>query len=71
MPYTTLFRSRVGGRESGLWSERLNTDSHPCAGGSAGSLGAVATDARPMHGHAQSLTLTLPPMSTLYLQVVA
>lgn len=62
---------RVGVPESGLWSERLNTDSHHYAGGNAGNLGAVATDERPMHGHAQSLRLTLPPMATLYLQVVA
>ncbi|WP_313140793.1 1,4-alpha-glucan branching protein GlgB [Stenotrophomonas sp.] len=62
---------RVGVPEPGLWSERLNTDSHHYAGGNVGNLGAVATDARPMHGHAQSLRLTLPPMSTLYLQVVA
>jgi len=62
---------RVGVPAPGLWSERLNTDSHHYAGGNAGNLGAVATEARPMHGHAQSLRLTLPPMSTLYLQVVA
>lgn len=62
---------RVGVPEAGLWSEQLNTDSHHYAGGNAGNLGAVSTEARPMHGHAQSLRLTLPPMSTLYLQVVA
>ena len=62
---------RVGVPEPGLWSERLNTDSHHYAGGNVGNLGAVATEPRPMHGHAQSLRLTLPPMSTLYLQVVA
>jgi len=71
--FTPVLREgyRVGVPESGFWSERLNTDSHHYAGGNAGNLGAVATDARPMHGHAQSLRLTLPPMSTLYLQVVA
>ncbi len=62
---------RVGVPEPGLWSERLNTDSYHYAGGNVGNLGAVATESRPMHGHAQSLRLTLPPMSTLYLQVVA
>jgi len=71
--FTPVLREgyRVGVPESGFWSERLNTDSHHYAGGNAGNLGAVATEPRPMHGHAQSLRLTLPPMSTLYLQVVA
>ncbi|AWH33366.1 MULTISPECIES: 1,4-alpha-glucan branching protein GlgB [Stenotrophomonas] len=60
---------RVGVPTPGRWSECLNTDSHHYAGGNAGNLGTVGTDARPMHGHAQSLRLTLPPLSTLYLQV--
>ncbi|AWH17779.1 1,4-alpha-glucan branching enzyme [Stenotrophomonas sp. ZAC14D2_NAIMI4_7] len=60
---------RVGVPAAGRWSERLNTDSHHYAGGNAGNLGALVSEARPMHGHAQSLRLTLPPMSTLYLQV--
>ncbi|AWH53636.1 1,4-alpha-glucan branching enzyme [Stenotrophomonas sp. ESTM1D_MKCIP4_1] len=71
--FTPVLREgyRVGVPEAGLWSEQLNTDSHHYAGGNRGNLGAVATEARSMHGHAQSLRLTLPPMSTLYLQVIA
>ena len=62
---------RVGVPHPGRWSERLNTDSAYYGGGNAGNLGAVHTESRPMHGHAQSLRLTLPPLSTLYLQVDA
>ncbi|KAF1016878.1 MAG: 1,4-alpha-glucan branching enzyme GlgB [Stenotrophomonas maltophilia] len=62
---------RVGVPSAGHWQERLNTDSQHYAGGNLGNLGAVAADAVPMHGHAQSLRLTLPPFTTLYLQAVA
>jgi 1,4-alpha-glucan branching enzyme len=71
--FTPLRRDgyRVGVPQPGRWSERLNTDSAYYGGGNAGNLGAVHTEPRPMHGHAQSLRLTLPPLSTLYLQVDA
>lgn len=71
--FTPVLREgyRVGVPQPGRWTERLNTDSAHYNGGNAGNLGAVQTEPRPMHGHAQSLRLTLPPLSTLYLQVDA
>jgi 1,4-alpha-glucan branching enzyme len=50
------------------WQEALNTDSHHYGGSDAGNIGAVlqiqniASD-----GHARSLTVTLPPLSTVFL----
>ena len=58
----------LGVPSAGEWSEILNTDSAHYGGGNLGNAGRVTTIARPMHGHAQSLPLTLPPLSVIYLQ---
>ncbi|WP_315386113.1 1,4-alpha-glucan branching protein GlgB [uncultured Stenotrophomonas sp.] len=58
----------LGVPSAGAWSEMLNTDSAHYGGGNLGNAGRVNTIARPMHGHAQSLPLTLPPLSVIYLQ---
>ncbi len=60
----------VGVPTAGRWAEVLNTDSTFYGGSNVGNAGELQTVPRPMHGHAQSLALTLPPLSTLYLQVV-
>ncbi len=62
---------RVGVPLAGHWGEVLNTDSHHYGGGDIGNAGGLPTTAVPMHGHAQSLSLTLPPLSTLYLQAAS
>ena len=69
--FTPVLREgyRVGVPQAGRWAERINTDSDYYGGSNVGNLGATHTCAQPMHGHAQSLRLTLPPLSTLYLQV--
>jgi len=59
---------RVGVTQAGRWQELLNTDSRHYGGSNVGNGGLLATEAQPMHGHAQSLLLTLPPLATLYLQ---
>lgn len=59
----------VGVPQPGLWQEMLNTDSGWYGGSNAGNGGGVATRPVSLHGHAQSLSLTLPPLATLYLQV--
>lgn len=61
----------VGVPQAGMWQELLNTDSGWYGGGNVGNGGAVATRPVPLHGQPQSLTLTLPPLATLYLQVTA
>lgn len=58
----------LGVPSAGQWSELLNTDSAFYGGSNIGNAGRVSSLARPMHGHAQSLPLTLPPLSVLYLQ---
>jgi 1,4-alpha-glucan branching enzyme len=62
---------RVGVPLAGHWREILNTDSRHYGGGDIGNAGGLPTTPVPMHGHAQSLALTLPPLSTLYLQAAA
>lgn len=59
---------RVGVPRAGLWHEVLNTDSAFYGGSNLGNAGGVQTTAEPMHGHAQSLRLTLPPLATLWLE---
>ncbi|MFY3138238.1 1,4-alpha-glucan branching protein GlgB [Achromobacter xylosoxidans] len=57
---------RVGVPLGGRWDEILNTDAGSYGGTGAGNLGLAQARAEPAHGHAQSLLLTLPPLSTLY-----
>ena len=59
---------RVGAPRPGFWREIINTDSALYEGGNLGNDGGVATVAQPMHGHAQSLDLMLPPLSVLILK---
>lgn len=61
---------RVGVPHGGHWREVFNSDSHFYGGSDVGNHGQVHTVPVAMHGHAQSLELTLPPLSTLYLQVM-
>ena len=61
----------LGVPRAGGWRELLNTDSVHYGGSNIGNCGVLHTVPRPMHGHAQSLLLTLPPLATLYLQADA
>lgn len=58
---------RVGVPRGGVWTERLNSDSALYGGSNLGNGGAVTAEDVPMHGHGQSLVLTLPPLATLFL----
>jgi 1,4-alpha-glucan branching enzyme len=58
---------RVGVPNPGAWQERLNTDAALYGGSNLGNQGQVIAEAHPAHGHADSLVLTLPPLSTLFL----
>ena len=60
---------RVGAPEAGLYIERLNTDSESYGGGNVGNGGGVATEPVPFHGHSQSLSLTVPPLGCLLLEL--
>lgn len=59
---------RVGVPRPGAWTEQLNTDSAAYGGSNLGNLGVVQAEPEPMHGHAQSLSLQLPPLAALMLR---
>jgi 1,4-alpha-glucan branching enzyme len=69
---TPVVRSnyRIGVPRSGTYREVLNTDSAHYGGSNTGNAGAIAADGPPMHGHGQSLGMTLPPLATLVLEPV-
>jgi len=57
----------IGVPRPGFWRERLNSDAAVYGGSNIGNNGAVETVSQPMHGEAQTLYLTLPPLSTVFL----
>lgn len=58
---------RVGVPAGGRWTEILNTDAAVYGGANLGNVEAWSEE-QDAHGHPQSLTLTLPPLATIYLQ---
>jgi 1,4-alpha-glucan branching enzyme len=60
---------RLGVPESGLYRERLNTDSAYYGGSNMGTpLGMAVSEAHACHGRAQSVLLDLPPLATVFLE---
>jgi 1,4-alpha-glucan branching enzyme len=57
----------IGVPRPGVWRELLNSDAAMYGGSNMGNGGTVACVPTQRHGEAQSLELTLPPLSTLYL----
>jgi 1,4-alpha-glucan branching enzyme len=51
----------------GTWCELLNSDAEVYGGSGAGNMGGVQAHPAPMHEHAWSLTLTVPPLGALFL----
>lgn len=60
---------RIGVPHRGRWLEILNTDASAYAGDGRGNLGAAETEDVASHGRDASLSLFLPPLSTLYFQL--
>ncbi len=58
----------LGVPERGLWREVINTDARDYGGAGWGNLGAVESVPVGSHGRVESLSLTLPPLSTLVLR---
>ncbi len=56
---------RVGVPEPGRYRERINSDSAAYGGSNVGNEGFARAEPVEFHGHAQSLSLTLPPLSCL------
>jgi 1,4-alpha-glucan branching enzyme len=59
---------RIGVPRAGFWAEALNSDATAYGGSGMGNLGGVASTPQPMHGMADSVSLTLPPLSALFLR---
>jgi 1,4-alpha-glucan branching enzyme len=56
---------RIGVPRPGWWRERLNSDSAWYGGSDIGNAGGVSAAPIPWNGEAQSIELTLPPLSTV------
>jgi 1,4-alpha-glucan branching enzyme len=61
----------IGVPRPGYWQELINSDSDAYGGSGLGNCGGAATLSEPRHGEAQSLSLTLPPLATVYLAPAA
>ncbi|MBP6342420.1 MAG: 1,4-alpha-glucan branching protein GlgB [Candidatus Omnitrophica bacterium] len=64
----TYFDYRVGVPESGAWKEVFNSDSAYYGGSGQGNLGRKETEDVSFHGRPHSFSLTVPPLSVLYLK---
>lgn len=60
---------RIGLPSAGEWREIFNSDAREYGGSGQGNLGAVLATDRASHGFPASTELTLPPLSTVYLQL--
>lgn len=58
---------RFGVNQQGGWREVLNTDQQDYHGSDVRNHGVVHTDVIESHGRAQSLSLVLPPLATIWL----
>jgi 1,4-alpha-glucan branching enzyme len=59
---------RVGAPRGGFWKEMLNSDARIYGGSGQGNLGGVEAAPLPLHGRSHRLTLTLPPLSAVFLK---
>jgi 1,4-alpha-glucan branching enzyme len=59
---------RVGVPQGGSWEELLNGDAHVYGGSDQGNLGRVEATPVPWHGRPESLVITLPPLSAVFLR---
>lgn len=61
------FGYRIGVPDVGYYREVVNTDAAMYGGSNMGNNGGVRSEPIPSHGHPQSISLTLPPLATLFL----
>lgn len=66
----TRHHYRIGVPRSGFWKEMLNSDSPYYGGSGVGNLGGVASEPFAAHGRADSIVITLPPLSTLFFKPI-
>jgi 1,4-alpha-glucan branching enzyme len=69
--FTPIERSRwkLGVPAPGRWLERINTDAEVYGGSGRGNFGALVSRDEPWNGQPCSLEMTLPPLSTLILEL--
>jgi len=69
--FTPVERSarRIGVPQAGHWIEKLNTDATQYGGGNRGNMGGVSSEQVAASGRANSILLTLPPLSTLFFEL--
>ena len=60
---------RIGVPLTGRWNEVINTDSAHYGGSNLGNAGGVWAEPLPLHGYGQSVSLLLPPLAGLLLQI--
>jgi 1,4-alpha-glucan branching enzyme len=60
----------IGVPRPGYWRELLNTDAGVYGGSNMGNAGGVDSAPTQLHGEAQALFLTLPPLSTIFLSPI-
>src|SRR5437667_267535 len=53
---------------AGYWKDILNSDALEYGGSGQGNLGGVTADAHRYHGRDHSISMTLPPFSSLFLK---
>jgi 1,4-alpha-glucan branching enzyme len=58
----------LGVPHGGIWHELINTDAVEFGGSGWGNLGGVESAPVRSHGRMQSVSMTLPPLSTLILE---
>ena len=61
---------RIGVPAAGRWAERLNTDATVYAGSGQGNLGGKDSDPLTASGRPDSICITLPPLSTIFFELV-
>ena len=62
------YNYRIGMPSQGIYEEVLNSDATEFGGSNVRNEGALHTEDIPMHGRNQSLSLTIPPLGTIYLR---
>ena len=62
------YNYRIGAPRGGFWRELLNSDASEHGGSGHGNLGGVEASPVPCFGRMHSLTLTLPPLSAVFLK---
>jgi 1,4-alpha-glucan branching enzyme len=69
--YTPIPRDgyRIGVPQRGFWKEVLNSDATEYGGSGIGNFGGVWSDDWAQHGHNQSISLRVPPLSMLVLKL--